>query len=206
MVFILTILVVFILLCLNEIWWRTKRPKNELSRKFIHLTVGSFVAFWPFFLTWNEIRWLSLIFLIAVAISRYFRLFKAIHSVARPTWGEIFFAAAVGLLTLVTHDRGIYLVAILEMSLADGLAAVIGTQLGKTNRYKVFGHTKSLAGSVTFMAISYIILLTYSVTGAGLGIVTCLVIAFLATSIENVAVLGLDNLFVPLVVAFMLKP
>src|ERR1700679_212107 len=96
----LTILAVFVLLTVNELWWRRHTIHSELSRKFIHVSVGSFVAFWPYFLSWRQIQLLSIAFLVVVVISKHMHFFRAIHSVQRPTWGEILFAIAVGAVTL----------------------------------------------------------------------------------------------------------
>jgi len=63
MALILTVLAVFGLLLVGETWWRHQAVHGEFSRKFIHITVGSFVAVWPFFLTWSQIELLSLSFL-----------------------------------------------------------------------------------------------------------------------------------------------
>jgi phytol kinase len=189
----------------NEVWWRNRPVHSEFSRKFVHITVGSFVAFWPFFLSWQEIELLSLAFLLVVTVSKYLRLFQAIHSAQRPTWGELFFAVSVGLVALATHDKWIYAVALLQMSLADGLAAVIGVHYGNRLKYLVFGHTKSVVGTLTFFVVSLSILLAFghwSNMSLGLGYV--LVVSTLATILENLAVLGLDNLMVPLLVALML--
>lgn len=123
----------------------------------------------------------------------------------RLTWGEFFFAAAVGLVTLVTHDKYIYAAALLQMSLADGLAAVIGVRYGLRNRYSVFGRTKSIAGTLTFFIVSLAILLAlghWDIAAHSFSYV--LVISLLATALENLAPDGLDNLAVPLLVAFML--
>lgn len=205
MAFVLAIVVVFVLLVVNEWWWHNYKPRDEFSRKFIHITVGTFVAFWPYFLSWNEIRLLSLAFLIAIGLSRYFKVFRAIHSVMRPTWGEIYFALAVGLTTFVTHSPAIYTIALLQMSLADGLAALIGTKYGVGNDYKVFGAKKSLAGSATFLFVSYIILLSFSLFNTHVAIPWCLAVASVVTVLENVGLRGLDNLLVPLFVAFALR-
>lgn len=105
MTLILTVVAVFVILLGSEFWWRRHVTHSEFSRKFVHITVGSFVAFWPFYLSWNQIRLLSLSFLIVVSISKYFHLFKLIHSVQRPTIGELYFALTAGAITYVTHDK-----------------------------------------------------------------------------------------------------
>ncbi|MGC1176566.1 MAG: hypothetical protein WA843_00700 [Candidatus Saccharimonadales bacterium] len=202
----LTVLIVFVLLVLNEFWWRKRRSHGEISRKFIHLSVGSFVAFWPFFLSWDHIRLLSLAFLIGVAASKYLHVFRAIHSVQRPTWGELFFALAVGGITCITQDKLIYMAALLQMSLADGLAAVIGTRYGQKYRYIVFGHAKSLLGTLTFFLVSVGILIYFSDVSSAQLLVGFIVGLAAATSvIENLAARGLDNLLVPVIVACALR-
>lgn len=205
MALILSILVVFIILVSSEVWWRKRRPHDEFSRKFIHITVGSFAAVWPYFLSWNQILLLSAAFLIGVLFSQYLNVFQAIHAVERPTWGEVSFALAVGLLVLVTKDPAIYMVALLHMGLADGVAAIVGTVYGKNNTYKVFGHRKSLAGTLAFLAISLTLLIAYATFAQHtIGAAVLVGLALLATALENVAIRGLDNLFVPLVVAVVL--
>jgi dolichol kinase len=199
------VLVVFVLLLLSEMWWRRRQVHGEFSRKFVHITVGSFVAFWPFFLSWRDIELLSVAFLLSVAASKYLRLFQAIHSVQRPTLGEFFFALAVGLVALTTHNKWIYAAALLQMGLADGLAAVIGVRYGNRLKYLVFKHPKSLAGTLTFFVVSFGILTGFSHwSGMPLGLVYILTVSVAASILENLAVLGLDNLLVPLFIALLL--
>lgn len=204
MALILTVLSVFLILLGSEFWWRRRITHSEFSRKFVHITVGSFVAFWPFFLSWNEIRLLSVGFLVVVGISKYFHLFRAIHSVQRPTLGELYFALAVGLMTYVTHNEWIYMAALLQMSLADGFAAVMGVRFGRQS-YLMFSHRKTLVGSLTFFVTSLAILAAYSqLAHVHLNVAFMAGAAALAAVIENFGVGGLDNLLVPLVIGLLL--
>lgn len=196
---------VFVLLVLAELWWRRRQVHGEFSRKLVHVTVGTFVAFWPFFLSWNEIRILSVAFLLGVVISKYLGLFNAIHSVQRPTWGEVFFALAVGALTFITQDKWVYAAAVLQMGLADGLAAVVGIKYGNATRYLVLGHRKSIIGTTTFFATSLLVLLGFNYWASGpVEPIQLLGIAALATAIENIGVKGFDNLLVPVTVGLLL--
>ncbi len=187
---------------ISEIWWRQQWPHGEFSRKFVHITVGSFVAFWPYWLSLNGIKLLSLAFLLVVAASKYLRIFQAVHSVQRPTSGEFWFALVVGVLAFMHRAPQIYTVALLEMGLADGLAAVVGTRWGNSRRYIVFGSPKTVVGTLTFLVVSLGILARYvAVTGAVSPTILIVPIALIATLLENLAVRGLDNLAVPLFVA-----
>lgn len=205
MTLVLTILAVFGLLVASEMWWRLRRPHDELSRKFIHIVVGSLAAFWPFYMSWGEIVFLSAAFVVVVVVSKYFGVFTAIHAVQRPTWGEICFALAVGTLAAVTQEPWIYAAALLHMSLADGLAAVIGVTYGRATQYKILGHVKSVVGTLTFLITSVLILAAYAWQGPGDPSFLLLAgLALTATALENLAVKGLDNIAVPLLMAGVL--
>ncbi|HVU59258.1 MAG TPA: hypothetical protein VHC98_00225 [Candidatus Saccharimonadales bacterium] len=201
-----TVLVVLLLLLTSEWLWRRHEVDPEYTRKFVHITVGSFVAFWPLFLSRKEIVGLSLAFVIVVLASQYFQVFRAVHSVQRPTWGELLFAVSVGALAYVSHDGWVYLAALLRMSLADGLAAIVGTKFGKTTRYYSFGHAKSAVGSATFFITSLAILAGYSIFTPNPFSLWFFGIAAGATLLEALAIRGLDNLLVPVLVAVALNP
>ena len=206
MSFLISILFIFIVLVTNEIIYRKKKIHGEISRKFIHIVIGSFVAFWPFFLSWRDIQFLSISFLIVVLISKKINLFKSIHSVKRSTIGEIFFALSVGGISLIVQNKWIYLIALLEMSLADGLAAIIGYNLKIGKRYKVFGHQKSVSGTLTFFITSIILLSIYAkYTHGNIVSPIYLIYALIATFLENISVGGLDNLTIPFFIALVLK-
>ncbi len=202
---VITIAVILVLLLINEFRWRRRDIHTEVGRKFIHITVGSFVAFWPFFLTWHQIQALSVTFLVVVIASKSLKLFQAIHSVQRPTLGELFFALAVGTIAIVTHDKWIYAAALMQMALADGLAAILGVQFGNGLKYLIFKYPKSAVGTLTFFIVSFVILLGYNqLASQDLSLSFIAGVSLVATIVENLAVWGLDNLLVPLVVALLL--
>jgi phytol kinase len=202
MALFLTVVAVFAIVMASEIWWRARHVHGELSRKFIHLTVGSFVAFWPYYLSLTDIKLLSIAFVVVVALSKQFHIFQAERSVQRPTWGEVWFALSVGVLAfLIPHHPHIFTVALLEMSLADGLAAVIGTYWGNAHRYTVFGSAKSLLGTLTFLVVSCFIMLGYAHWTPGISLLPLLPVALIMTILENLASWGLDNAVVPLFTA-----
>jgi len=202
----LSVLVVFLILMSSEIGWRRHWLKGEIGRKFVHVLVGSFVAFWPFFMSWTEIRALSLAFLVVVVISDRLKIFKAIHSVQRPTFGEICFALVVGMLTLVTSSKGIYAASLLQMSLADGFAAIVGTRYGSNNKYHLLSHTKSVVGTLAFIITSATILAGYSAFSVHgpLAPGTAIFGVLGAAALENIGLFGLDNLIVPLFIGVLL--
>ncbi len=206
MYIILSVLIVGLVLFANEHHWRNKASQSELSRKIIHIFVGSFVAFWPLYISWDWIRIISLAFLLVVLISKGLNIFASIHEIERFSVGEVCFALAVGGITFITKNDWIYAVALLQMSLADGLAAIFGVRFGKSTMYKVFGAAKSLVGSATFLITSLLILIIVSsLVNLGLSVVLILLTALAATAVENFSVYGLDNLLIPIAVTLILS-
>ncbi|MEO6513616.1 MAG: hypothetical protein ABIR37_02920 [Candidatus Saccharimonadales bacterium] len=203
---LVVVVLTFLMLASTEILWRYGHVKKEYARKLVHVSVGTFVAFWPFFLDWTEIRLLSLAFVLVIALSLWLKIFKSIHSVERPTWGEVLFALSVGFISLLTTDPYIYAAAILHMSLADGAAAVVGAKYGKTNGYRIFGQYKSRVGSLAFLIVSLVVLTWYVlVSGADIPVIFIAGLALAATALENAGWRGFDNLLVPVVIAVILE-
>src|SRR6185503_8307835 len=89
---------VFLILVLAEYLSRYKGVHSELTRKLVHTAVGAFVAFWPFFLSWHQIQFIALAFLVVVLVSIKLDIFGSIHAVKRNVAGEVLFAVVIGLL------------------------------------------------------------------------------------------------------------
>jgi len=197
---------IFVLSVTTEYVWRRKKYHNEFTRKFLHITAGTYAAFWPWFISWHNIQLLALGALGALIISRQLNIFKSMHLARWHGAGEFLSTVSIAVLPFVTHDKWIFAAAVLNLSLADGFAAVVGTKFGKDNTYHVFGQRKSAVGTLTFWMISVAIITMYIVvTHVGWGWLTILWLPAVAAALENVGVHGLDNLLVPLVIAVVLS-
>lgn len=199
----LAVLPVFALLVLTEILWRQNSLRGESARKLVHIIVGTYVAFWPFLISFEAIQAISAAFLLTIGLSLRFGIFKAIHGVARQTWGEVLFAIGIGLIAVLTDQPWVFAACILHMSVADGFAALAGMRWGKKNRYYIEDHPKSIVGTTVFWFCSLLITalaianLPELQANAGL----YLLWLPLATSLtENVGINGTDNVLVPLLV------
>ena len=202
---IAAVAVVFLILVFAEYLSRYKGVHSELTRKIVHVLVGMFVAFWPFFLSWRQIQLLSLMFLVVVLISIKLNVFGSIHAVARNKMGEVLFAVIIGILAILAPDPWVFAAAMLHLSLADGLAAVVGLAYGEGNSYRILGRTKSLAGSLTFFFSSLLIMIWYlAFSNTAPSAVSVLWLPVVATIAENLSGEGTDNLVIPLLVALVL--
>lgn len=200
-----------LLLILAELLWRQKVLKGEGQRKFLHITGGTYIAFWPWMVSMRTIQLLGAAMLIGVMINRGSRTkLHFLRGPKRESYGDVFFALVIMLCALLADVKLFFAVAILHLALADGLAAVVGKNFGKAWRYKVFRQTKTVVGSMTFWFVSLCIL------GTGMLLDTSLIsfsnyailLIFLPpmlTIIENVVGFGLDNIVVPLAVLVALQ-
>lgn len=188
----------------GEYIWRQRMLQEEYARKFVHIAIGLFAASWPLYLEWNDIRLISILLAVGYIAIRQLKLFKSVSSVKRKTYGEMFFALSFGLITLITDSTAIYMLAVLVMTLADGLAAVAGTTFGQDNSYKLFGGTKSVVGTATFFLVTITLIAVFGLyTSVVVPIGISLCVATIATVMENAGVQGLDNLFIPLFITLV---
>jgi dolichol kinase len=205
MLTVLAVIAVLAVLLIAEYLSRFKGVHSELTRKFVHILVGMFVAFWPFFLGWGQIQFLSIAFLVVVGLSVKFHIFRSIHAVERNTMGEVLFALVIGILALIVTNKWVFAASMLHLSLADGLAAVVGLGWGDHNKYKILGHTKSIAGSLTFFFVSILIMVWYSYFSHRPADAAILIgLPVIATAVENIAIRGTDNLAIPLLIGLAL--
>lgn len=200
---------VFIILVVGELFWRKKVLRYEYYRKFIHMSVGIFAAFWPWLISWHTIQLIGLAMAVTVLIDREVRVFKISWRINRQTYGDLFFALAITISALLTNNKYFFMIAVLHLAIADGMAAIIGQAYGKRWRYKIFGETRSVIGTMAFWISSFLILgfgllcvlqpnlLTYGLI--------LLVLPPALSVLENLSIRGLDNIVVSAAVITALK-
>lgn len=197
---------VFVLLRIAELLRKNGYIHGEISRKFVHITVGSFVATWAFYLTNWMIAVMCVAFFIVVLVSRYLKLFPSIYNVSRQTWGDMLFPIGIVLCAFISKEPFIFAASILHLSLGDGFAAVVGETHGRTNSYSIFGNKKSIAGSATFLIISIVIVgLFCAIQGLNIFDTKIFLISIGLMILENISWNGSDNIFVPLACSIALN-
>lgn len=192
---------IFLLLLISEVLWRSKVLRGESARKTLHIIIGSYVALWPRFLSFQQIQLISIALLVVVLLSHRLHIFHAINDVRRKTWGDSLYAVGIGLTATLTSSPWIFAVAVLHMSVADGFAGLIGTRYGKSNQYKVFGNTKTFMGTGTFIVLSFVILALFSQSCPTQTMpIFIALLPFMAAFVENIGVRGTDNVMIPLLI------
>ena len=209
----LALIPVGIILILSELLWQKKIIIGERARKFIHILAGTWMAFWPLYLPFDGTFILGCIALTLLVYSRITKLFHAIYSVKRKTYGDIFFAIGILVCAYLGQESWIFTTSILLLALADGGAAVVGRYYGLENQYLVFGNEnlrKSVAGTIAFLIFSYTSIAIGWLLGGG-DVIADNIIAILlilpvgSAILENTMPYGLDNLTTPLFATLLLN-
>jgi phytol kinase len=193
-----------ILILISESLNRFKKTDSEVTRKIFHIGSGNYIllAWWlnlPFFIIIEA----SIVASFISIISLYLPILPSINSIHRKSYGTLFYAISIGILTALFWNLGLQeytVIGILVMSWGDGLAGVIGKSFGK-NSYEILGIKKSWEGSFTMGLVSFIvinIMLCLSSGNSWENWLISIVVAIFATILEVFSFLGIDNLTVPL--------
>ena len=200
---------VFALLLLAETLSRQKILKGENQRKLSHISIGTFIAFWPWLISWRAIQVISVTMLIVVLANRRLEIFRSINGHRRGEYGDTFLAVAILLCSLLTTTKIFFTLAILNVALADGLAAVVGIKYGSPWRYKVLNQMKTVIGSMAFWFISVCILgvgilFAHDIIGFAAYAALLLALPPVLVILENLSGYGLDNITIPVAVLLAL--
>jgi len=201
-------LAILLIVVISEYLGRTGTLRGEAARKLVHIVGGVFIAFWPFFMSFKTIELLSLAAVVAVAAVRYLKLFGSLHDVERKSAGDVMFALGALASAVIAQDKWIFAAAILELSLADGLAAIVGTRFKSKQLLHIKGERRTLVGTLTFFIVSLLILAWLTVVApSGLHDLVIYIpwLAIQATAVEFVSIWGTDNILVPSLMALVLR-
>lgn len=184
-----------------------ERFGKEASRKAVHILVCNWwLLAMGFF---DSPIWAAVVpacFVVLNYLSYRFQLFSSMERGAgKGDLGTVYYAISLLVLALITfgplNNPVVGGVGILIMGYGDGLAAVVGTRWPKVP-YKLLGSEKTLSGSLTMLTASFLVtLILLAGTGQTQVLVPAITLAVLATALEAITPLGLDNLTVPLISA-----
>lgn len=181
------------------------------SRKFLHIMTGNIAFILPLFETREIMAFIAagpfILFTFLMSPYSPIKSMRGKTSEAGHGLGLVYYAITWTMLAYVFFDhRVIIAMGILAMSYGDGLASLIGIKYGK-RKYTIFKDTKSFVGSIVMLLFTFLLFMIAIVfyqellTIRTIGYLLC--IAGIATVIEGITPLGLDNLSVPFVTATM---
>ena len=177
--------------------------QRELSRKIVHIGTGAVVPLaWWFAIPAAIALPFAAIVTLATAINQQWRLIPAVEDVDRDSYGTTAYGVSITTLLLLFWEQQPEAVCagVLVMACGDGLAGLVGRSVASP-RWSVLGQTKSLVGTTTMLAVSFGVLLALAATtGPVVHGSTALLLAAVATGLEQISPAGIDNLSVPLTV------
>ncbi|HIG99224.1 MAG TPA: phosphatidate cytidylyltransferase [Thermoplasmata archaeon] len=181
------------------------------SRKFLHIMTGNIAFILPLFQTREIMVFVAagpfILFTFLMSPYSPIKSMRGKTSEAGHGLGLVYYAITWTVLAYVFFDhREIIAMGILAMSYGDGLASLIGIKYGG-RKYTVFKDIKSYIGSLAMLICTFLLLiialLFYSepLTVRTVAYLFCM--AGVATIVEGITPLGLDNLSVPFITAAM---
>jgi phytol kinase len=190
---------------------RSRWPEQgEWSRKVVHIGAGPVVLIaWALAIDRRLALGAAALMTLLAALNHRHRLLPGIEEINRSSYGTVAYGASITLLLLAFWPVQPLSVAagVLVMALGDGLAGLVGPAVASPS-WRILGERRSLAGTATMAITSLIVLLALSALGSALGMATpplaaAAALALAATLLEQLAMGGLDNLSVPLVVGWL---
>lgn len=198
----------------------------ELSRKLIHISLGVYCLTFP--LVFEE-AWevgatcgLALVVFLAARSVAAKSLGGGLHAVERKSYGELLFAVSVALLfwlkdghfvSISMHEKAppgpvLYVLPILILTLCDAASALVGSRYGR-RKFQIEEGSKSVEGVVVFAVtawlLSLIAILLMTDIGRGEAVLLAFIAAVFGALLEGASWRGLDNLFIPLGLYFLLS-
>ncbi|MBU5590262.1 hypothetical protein KQI89_00630 [Clostridium sp. MSJ-4] len=202
---LISILFVLLVIGLSSLLTNRNIISGEGSRKFIHIGVSNWwIIAMLFFDNHYYASIVPAIFIVINYLSYKQNLFKAMErGGGKEDLGTVYFAVSLLILSFLTFQKSttplIGAMGILVMGYGDGFAAVVGSKFGK-HKYYIGNNKKSIEGSLTMLIVSFIVSFTIlNIYGIINGVSISLLISVIATLVEAVSPLGLDNITVPII-------
>ncbi|MEP7209911.1 MAG: hypothetical protein ABI740_03660 [Alphaproteobacteria bacterium] len=196
----------------------------EIGRKLVHISLGLYCLTFPwiFAFPWEVAITCTLAILLFILARGTMRasLGGSLHSVQRTSYGEILFAAAVALLFWLKDGHYIlarndvppigpvlYVLPILILTLCDAASAIVGSRYGRRT-FQIEEGQKSIEGVVVFAVTAWLISLIAFLLLTDIDREEAILLAFITAVfgalLEAASWRGLDNLFIPLGLYFLL--
>jgi len=198
----------------------------EIGRKLVHISLGLYCLTFPYVFgaVWEVVATCGLavlVFLLARGTMRE-SLGGGLHAVKRVSYGELLFAVSVALLfwlkdghfvSLALHHKPpvgpvLYMLPILILTLCDAASAVVGSRYGK-QKFQIEEGSKSVEGVVVFAVtawlLSLIVILLMTDIGRSEAVLLAFIVAAFGALLEAASWRGLDNLFIPLGLYFLIS-
>ena len=203
---IVLIITYLVILFLITIFYKLYKSNNkEVLRKIIHIGIGPLIPFAKFLeINIETAQYLAGFISLLIVFNYIYKLFPIIEDVDRKSYGTIFYCISLFILISIfwEKDPSALFVGVFIMTFGDGLAGLLGKNF-KSKSWIIFNQKKSLLGTLTMLIVSTLVLVAIGYkTGYEFNLFY-IFIAIISTILEQISILGIDNLIVPLISAIM---
>nr|AUG32380.1 hypothetical protein PLO_384 [Paulinella longichromatophora] len=180
--------------------------QKEWTRKLIHIGMGpviliAWIAAIPRIISLG----IGIVTTFGIFLNYKLQLVSVIEDINRHSYGTISYGLAVTtLLWLYWPNEPTSIVAgLMVMGFGDGFAGLLGSTFSSPS-WKVWGQRKSVIGTFTMLSVSILVLLIISsFSPAHISYKQIVDLSIIATMLEQIAIIGLDNFIVPLVISYL---
>ena len=191
---------IFLIFFLSWIFQKYKPNNNELKRKIIHIGIGPLIPIAKFLeIDQNSALFFTGIISLLVLINYIFKIIPTIEDVERKSYGTLFYCLSLFILIFIFWDKDPYslITGFFIMTFGDGLAGLVGKTFNSRSWF-FLKQKKSLIGTLTMFLTSLIIVSSLGYATQNSLNLNYFTIAFIATLLEQVSFLGIDNFIVPI--------
>ena len=198
--FALILLYIFSIFLISIIFKKLTEDNKEALRKIIHIGMGPLIPIAQYLqIDQNSALTFTGIISILIFLNYSYKFFPSIEDVDRKSFGTLFYCISLFILIFFFWEKDPYalMAGFFIMTFGDGLAGLIGKNL-KSKNWIFFKQKKSLFGTATMFLTSLLVVCSLAYIQKYNFNINLLMIAFIATTLEQFSVIGIDNLLVPL--------
>ena len=197
-----TIVVIYILLIfLLSIIYKIFNPNNkEAIRKIIHIGIGPLIPLAKYLgVDQESALYFTGIISFLILLNYRYKLFPNIEDIDRKSFGTLFYCFSLFILIYLfwNKDPTSLIAGFFIMTFGDGLAGLIGKNF-KSNSWYLLNQKKSLYGTATMFITSLVVVLALAYVQKYSFDLNFIIIAFIATVLEQLSIFGIDNFIVPI--------
>jgi len=198
--FALILLYIFSIFLISIIYKKFTEDNKEALRKIIHIGMGPLIPIAQYLqIDQNSALTFTAIIAILIFLNYSYKFFPSIEDVDRKSFGTLFYCISLFILIFFFWEKDPYalMAGFFIMTFGDGLAGLIGKNL-KSKNWIFFKQKKSLFGTATMFLTSLLVVCSLAYIQKYNFNINLLMIAFIATTLEQFSVIGIDNLLVPI--------
>ena len=198
--FALILLYIFSIFLTSIIYKKFTGDNKEALRKIIHIGMGPLIPIAKYLqIDQNSALTFTAIISILIFLNYSYKFFPSIEEVDRKSFGTLFYCISLFILIFFFWEKDPYalMAGFFIMTFGDGLAGLIGKNF-KSKNWIFFKQKKSFFGTATMFLTSLLVVCSLAYIQKYNFNINLLMIAFIATTLEQFSIIGIDNLLVPL--------